>query len=535
MKKPNDFLKTMNDSTPEEQALELRFGRDWADAPYVVINDDSKVPYAEGERLYEQHPRLVVTNGQYIYLLSPSTRIWWRMFWSQISRIDPEFIELVVGRAGTGKTTILQERVKSYHPAKTHLCAPTGVACHNLSSRLRSVGLEYSKRVTTPHAAFQMSRKVDGKFTFTGLPDWALRWKPTKDIKHEKLYVLDEAANADLRTVTLMLMKVPTGSKLILLGDTDQLQPVGYGTPMLTLIQSGLIAEKNITRLQTVHRTIKGSEGINSAVHGLLDLRAWPSDGPGFTTEILDDSTKLESRVLGLMQRGYQVLTTTNALAHRFGGEHSRLRFMKSGCKHKADTDGMFLRKGDPVRILVSDHANGVYNGQLETYEKWLPQTKTHVVSNHGRESGAINSSSYRIKVPEDIWEKVSSCYSEFEELRDDGCMSDTEISQLDADIQADCSKGLLMHAESITCHRAQGSEWDKVVVVVPWPSRMLNRNLMYVAITRARIDCKVLFMIGKTLGAAAVDVCKMKILAEAPYVPALQHTAFEDIKIKTL
>ena len=519
--KPKSFLDTLPKLSEADLELDVMFQTRFGQAPAIVINDGSLVDSTEGERLYHKHRKNVVKCGDLLWLLSPATAQWWWIFWRQVERIGYENIMLVTGRAGTGKTTYLEAKLKELGIAfpMVHLCAPTGVACARLRHAISSLGNDFSRRVHTPHSMFKMSRKQDGKFVFDGFPEWVKTYKPRKD-KYGQIYVLDEAANADLRTVTLMMMRVQTGAKFWMIGDIDQLPPVGYGHPMRSLLDCQQIG--NRVNLTKVHRTAVGSEGLNAAVGQILDRGQWPEDGPGFSTEVSDDMDSLTTRVTGLMRDGYQVLASTNALALHFGGLHSRERFLEEGSKRMCDTDGAFLRKGDMCRILISDHANGVFNGQLARYEKWLPKTRTHIVTPMDAETGFSVGRTYRVTVPTDMWE-TSQNLKTIDQLKGDGGFSQETLERIQAGAQLDCSKGMIMHAESITIHRAQGSEWDKVVLVVPWPSRMLNRSLAYVGISRARVDCKVIFMRSKTLGDAAVELAKEQMLRPAPEVPALK------------
>lgn len=518
------FLDTLPKLTKEDLELDVMFQSRFGQAPAVIINDGSLVDSAEGERLYNKYRKNVVRCGDILWLLSPATVQWWWIFWEQVKRIGYKNITLVTGRAGTGKTTWLMGKLKELGIAfpVVHLCAPTGVACARLRHAISPLGNDFTRRVHTPHSMFKMSRKQDGKFVFDGFPEWIKTYKPRKD-KYGQIYVLDEAANADLRTVTLMMMRVQTGARFVLLGDIDQLPPVGYGHPMRALLDCPEIHDR--IDLKKVHRTAAGSEGLNDAVADVLDCKVWPKDGPGFSTEVAEDMDSLTSRVVGLMRDGYQVLASTNALALHFGGLHSRERFLEDGSDKVCDTDGAFLRKGDMCRILVSDHANGVFNGMLARYEKWLPRTRTHVITPMDAETGFSVGRTYRINVPADMWETSKNLRS-VDRLKGDGGFSQETLDRLQEEAQKDCCKGMLMHAESITIHRAQGSEWDKVVLVVPWPSRMLNRSLAYVGISRAKVDCKVIFMRSQTLGDAAVEMAKEQMLRPAPEVPSLKASS---------
>lgn len=491
-----------NHTRPDIVDLEARFA-DWQ-KDFIVLNDGETVDEATGRDYYEKYTECVVTEGETIYLVRPSNVLWWKIFWDQVKRIGKDNILALTGRAGTGKTTWLKQYIQNQEikSRDIHICAPTGVACARLKSALFTLGADYSKKIKTPHAEFRTSVKAaDGTFRQAGLPGWAYNWKPKKSKK--KVFILDEAGNTDLRTMTLMLMKVPTGSKLVLSGDCDQLQPVGYGSPYRALLDmTPGLPPQNRVNLTTVYRVFDGSEALGSAVESILDKHQWPADGPGIETIVMDDYQSLHEKVLGLMDQGYQCLTSTNALSIGFGRGHSQMRQLRRKLsmnrkKRRAyDERDMYLMPGDKVRILVSDYTKGYYNGSIGTYIKWIPSRLAHIVELD--ESGDAGSKKVvKIKVPEEVWSKIEQVKT-VEELRNEKTFSEEDIERMFDSAQAGAAKGMMIHAESLTIHRAQGSEWDNVVVVIPWASRMLSQSLLYVAITRARRNCKIILMKGK-------------------------------------
>ena len=486
---------------PEIVALEAKFCA-W-DADSIIINDGAAVDEATGREYYEKYPECVVVEGDTIHLIRPANILWWKIFWDQVKRIGIDRIIALTGRAGTGKTTYLKQYIadKEVKSRDIHICAPTGVACARLKSALFTLGADYTKKIKTPHAEFKTSVKTDQGFRQVGLPTWAYNWKPKKSTK--KVFVLDEAGNTDLRTMTLMMMKVPTGSWLVLSGDCDQLQPVGYGSPYRAILNmTPGLPQQNRINLTKVYRVFDGSEALGAAVESVLDKNQWPADGPGIETIIMDDYQSLHEKVLGLMDQGYQCLTSTNALSIGFGRGHSQLRqwrkkaAMNRKKRKQYDERGMYLMPGDKVRILVSDYTKGYYNGSIGTYLKWIPSRLTHVVALDDSGDAGCHKI-VKIKVPEEVWNRIDQVKT-VEDLRNAQTFDEADIERMFDDAQAGAAAGVMIHAESLTIHRAQGSEWDNVVVVIPWASRMLSRSLLYVALTRARRNCKIILMKGK-------------------------------------
>ena len=129
----------------------------------------------------------------------------------------------------------------------------------------------------------------------------------------------------------------------------------------------------------------------------------------------------------------------------------------------------------------------------------------------------------YKIYTPNDVqqgfFDKIPSIETGYESLKKSGLvnLSDDEMERMFdryfENTQPDACKGLLMHAEAITAHRAQGSEWERVVVVIPGPCRLLNRELFYVAATRAKIDVILMFMKDPKLGEGPMIVAQKQLM----------------------
>lgn len=536
----------------------------------ICVNDETVMTEEHGRWAWERFgERYGCQVGDCLYVLNPDAVYWWRMMWSQLERIGYDNVEMIIGPAGSGKTTELKNRLSEMKIEADDLfpCAPTGVACERLRAALRSVNEEFAARVDTPHTRFELA---DENHQQIGIPAWVSgrkggfnpatgttlkevkAWKPM-NTTGRLIYILDEAPNADLRTFALMLLKVRSGKdvRLILSGDVNQLAPVGWGEPVRVLLESGKIPEKNIKRLTKVHRVADGYEGIGNAAADIIN-GVFPTEGPGFSIKVADGFKDMTERVLGLMRSGYQVLTPTNGLAVLWGSGYAKERYQRRQNKgrvnagRQVDDKGMFLNRGDLVRIISkgANRSKGILNGCLAIYWGYHPthgysevipieppkNSETKPITGAERELFAMNGLTapaevmrYKVYTPSEVqqgfFEKIPNMMEGYESLKKSGlvnlsdCEMDKMFERYFENTQAGACKGLLMHAESITAHRAQGSEWDRVVVVVPGPCRLLNRELFYVAATRAKVDVILMFMTDPKLGEGPMIVAKKQLM----------------------
>ncbi len=571
MKKPSvAYIETVPARDQLDNECAALFSGDVGKLEALCVNDETVMTEEDGRWAWARFgERYGCQVGDCLYVLNPDAVYWWRMMWSQLERIGYDKIEIIIGPAGSGKTTELKNRLREMKIEADDLfpCAPTGVACERLRAALRSINEEFASRVDTPHTRFEMA---DENHQQVGIPAWvsgrrggfnhatgtALKevkaWKPM-NTTGRLIYILDEAPNADLRTFALMLLKVRSGKdvRLILSGDVNQLAPVGWGEPVRVLLESGKIPARNITRLTKVHRFADGYEGIGNAAADIIN-GVFPSSGPGFSIKVADDFRDMTERVLGLMRSGYQVLTPTNGLAGWFGAGFAKERFQRRQMKgrvnagRQVDAKGMFLNRGDLVRIISkgANRAKGILNGCTAIYWGYHPthgysevipieppkNSETKPITGAEQELFAMNGLTapaevmrYKVYTPAEVqkgfFEKIPNMMEGYESLKKSGLvnLSDSEMDKMFEsyfeNTQADACKGLLMHAESITAHRAQGSEWDRVVVVIPGPCRLLNRELFYVACTRAKVDVILMFMEDPKLGEGPMIVAKKQLM----------------------
>lgn len=358
---------------------------------------------------------------------------------------------VITGGPGTGKTTITRvilEIAKKITP-RIILASPTGRAAKRLQE---STGHE----AKTIHRLLEYSPKK-GEFRRN-------QYNPLE----ADIVIIDEASMVDIRLMYSLIRAIPFHAVLILIGDADQLPPVGPGNVLRDIIQSGsfrVITLNEIFRQSQQSRIITSAHRINRGC--LPDIKNSPGSDFYFFKE--NDPDKIASlivelcknripkkfgyhpvndiQVLSPMRKGIAGVDNLNKLLQEeLNGEG---RFIKIGNK--------MLRIGDKVMQIKNNYDKDVFNGDIGKIT-------------------AINEIDQEIKVEFDD-KIVSYDYADLDEI-------------------------VLSYAISV--HKSQGSEYP--VVVMPVTTQhyiLLQRNLIYTGITRAK---KLVVLVG-TVKALAIAV----------------------------
>ena len=361
-------------------------------------------------------------------------------------------ILLVTGGPGTGKTTILRGILSLYQQMdlKCVLAAPTGRA----AKRLTEVTGEDA---STIHRLLEASiDPATGKMTF--LRD------ENNPLKVDAV-IVDEMSMVDVLLLYELLRAVPENARLILVGDPDQLPPVGPGSPFLDCLRSKNLPTVRLTEIfrqaqeslivMNAHRVNTGEmPDLRSVTSDFFFLRCRSEEMIGQTIEGLC-ATRLP-RNMGIHPREIQVLTPTRrgsvgtwALNHRL---QNALNPAGPGKTERQWGDFTF-REGDRVMQIRNNYdilwkkidgsavGAGVFNGDVGTIQQIDPHMETMTV------------------------------------VFDDRVV-DYDFTQL----------GELEPAYAMTVHKSQGSEYRAVILALwgGWPY-LLSRSVLYTAITRAR------------------------------------------------
>lgn len=346
---------------------------------------------------------------------------------------------VLTGGPGTGKTTVIKGilSILKAQGLKIRLAAPTGRAAKRLSE-------------TTGQKALTIHRLLEANNL---AQDDNLQLGFSKDIDDQldaDVIILDEVSMVDIVLMHHFLNAVPDGCRIILVGDTDQLPAVGPGSVLKDIIRSQKIPA---IRLDEIFRQAQTSMIIQNAhiinAGRLPDLRKQYSD---FVFYELNDDTSITQKILDLCTKdlpheGFDVLKDVQILSpmHRFlcGVENLNLMLQEQLNPKKNQDELKYssqtFRVGDKVMHIRNNYQKNVFNGDIGFIQD-------------------INNE----KLTVDYFDHIVT-------------YEKNELNEL-----------TLAYTSSV--HKSQGSEYK--VVIIPLSTShyiMLQRNLLYTAITRAK------------------------------------------------
>ena len=365
---------------------------------------------------------------------------------------------ILTGGPGTGKTTVVKALVSIFASLqmKTVLAAPTGRAAKRLSD---ATGCE----AKTVHRMLEMEKSMTGEFNFC---------RNERNPLAEGVIIVDEASMIDLELLQALLRALRRGTRLILIGDTDQLPSVGAGNVLSDLISSERIPTIRLTEIfrqsgesmivTNAHKINAGDKPNLSAVDSDFFFvgRQYERDIPKTVTELVLE--RLPRKYGKDVSEGIQIITPSKK---GFGGvdvlnAELQLRINPpEKFKREKNAHGVCFREGDKVMQMVNNYelawekngveGNGMFNGDIGVIE-------------------TINLKDENMRI------------------RFDDRVATYPFDKLDE----------LELAYAITVHKSQGSEYP--IVIIPMyscPQMLKTRNLLYTAITRAK---KMVILVGR-------------------------------------
>jgi exodeoxyribonuclease V alpha subunit len=348
-------------------------------------------------------------------------------------------VAVLTGGPGCGKSYSVRAIVALARAkrAKIVLAAPTGRAAKRLSEL---AGLE----AATLHRLLQLRPGGDAAF----------------DRDHPldaDLVVIDETSMLDVLLANKLVKAVAPGAHLLVVGDVDQLPSVGAGEVLRDLLAAERLPRVRLTKVfrqaqqsgvvTNAHRINAGQPPIT---RGLDDFFLFPEDEPDQVADLVVDivANRLPRRFGLDPRRDVQVLCPMHRGPAGAGGLNERLQATltpgREGLPERR-FGGRVYRVGDKVMQLRNNYDKGtagVFNGSVG------------VVT-------ALSTENSELRVLLDEDEEVAYGFDELDELT---------------------------HAYAVSIHRAQGSEYPCVVVPLTMSAwMMLQRNLLYTAVTRAK------------------------------------------------
>ena len=382
-----------------------------------------------------------------------------------IEAINDHNVTIITGGPGTGKTTIIKSIIHIYQAKgkKTVLCAPTGRAAKRITE-------------TTGEEASTLHRLLEiGKF------DEDIFLKQKQDYQGTPIdadvVIVDEVSMVDMFLMNYLLSSIYKGTKLILVGDSDQLPSVGPGSVLKDLIESERITTihlDKVFRQAAKSQIVVNAHRVNEGKYFLQKDELADDAKQDFFVINETNPEKILYQVLSLCTgrlqnygdydffKNIQILTPTKK---GMLGTKELNAYLQNALnpedkfKEEKKANGAIYRVGDRIMQVKNnyditwerenlekeggiEYGTGVFNGEIGTIIE-IDNIEKSVVIRFDDEKVAIYG------------------YTDLEQIE---------------------------HSYAITIHKAQGSEFDVVIMCVPRTAPvLLTRNLLYTGITRAK------------------------------------------------
>lgn len=427
--------------------------RDMLDRNYLYVEEYRDLQLVYAKRVYQAEDGVAKTlleirdNARPIALADPHAGI---RRWESLNEIQlapQQFAALeaaikygvlvLTGGPGTGKTTIIK----------------------GIIALLSSVGLNILLAAPTGRAAKRMAETCDmPAYTIHRLLQRCIKdgdYDDEDDLENmdtldTDVIIVDEMSMVDITLMDRLLRALPLGCRLVLVGDVDQLPAVGAGSVLKDIIRSQRITTiklKQVFRQSQESSIITNAHKINQ---GLMPDLAAKHD---FQFIEMDDAEKIAAKILELCQRdlakeGYNVFDNVQILSpmHKMacGVENLNLMLQEnlnppSIAKPEVKYGQKMFRLGDKVMHIKNNYQKSVFNGDV-------------------------------------------GCISRITDEEIEVTYPDQTVSYAREEL------GQLVLAYAVSVHKSQGSEYP--VVIIPLSTShyiMLQRNLLYTAITRAK------------------------------------------------
>ena len=351
-------------------------------------------------------------------------------------------VMVLTGGPGTGKTTTTQGIIAAYKAAglRILLAAPTGRASKRMSE---ATGME----AKTIHRLLEYN------------PQDGYKRNDENPLEGDAL-IVDECSMIDIILMYNLMKAIPEHMRLVMVGDIDQLPSVGAGNVLRDIIESEKIP---VIRLTRIFRQAQSSRIVMSA-HAINQGR-FPDISNGMNTDFFfikkDDPEQVADEIVKLVRdrlpKAYkqplcniQVLTPMQRSVVGAGNLNTVLQQALNHNTLSLSRGGNTYKLGDRVMQIRNNYDKNVFNGDIGTVEKVNLEDRTLTINF-------------------------------------DDTMMEYEASELDE----------VVLAYATTIHKSQGSEYPIVVIpVLMTHFVMLQRNLIYTGITRAK---KICVLIGQT------------------------------------
>lgn len=366
---------------------------------------------------------------------------------------------IITGGPGTGKTTTINSIIKFFESEGMDLllAAPTGRAAKRMTETT-------SYEAKTIHRLLELSKlseDQENKYSFE---------RNENNPLETDVLIIDEMSMVDIGLLHALLKAVAVGTRLILVGDVNQLPSVGPGNVLRDIINSHSF---NVVKLSKIFRQAADSDiivnahKINDGERIRLDNKSrdfffLKRESANIITAVMINliknklpgyvnATPFDIQVLTPMRKGELGVERLNQILQQALNP-------PSGDKCEKEYHETIFREGDKVMQIKNNYQ---ITWEIQGESGITAQTGTGVFNGDAGEIKEINLFSEHLVV-------------EF----DDNRLVDYSFSQLDE----------LELAYAVTIHKSQGSEYPAVILpILDGPRLLFNRNLLYTAVTRAK------------------------------------------------
>ena len=337
-------------------------------------------------------------------------------------------VKVLTGGPGTGKSTVINgivRAIKKMYPGESPLlCAPTGRAAQRLKEVTGEVAL-------TIHRALNIVPYEDGSVNTTQIDS--------------RFIIVDEASMIDVMLMKYLLESVSPSSFILFCGDIEQLPSVGPGNILNDMIASQKI---EVVKLDVVYRCLTDSlisYNANNIRTGNVDVK----DGPDFQYFQFKTEEEVKAKVEELVQQHHKkgdpfALQVLSPVKDGEAGTKALNMSLQKICNGKSDSLGEFdsykYKISDKIIMMRNNYTAGYFNGDVGVVTDIADGAITVLLGDEKE-----------IVLTNKDLEDVSPAYA-------------------------------------LTVHKSQGSEFSSVIIVLSEKHPvMLQRNLLYTAVTRAK------------------------------------------------
>jgi exodeoxyribonuclease V alpha subunit len=370
-------------------------------------------------------------------------------------------ITIITGGPGTGKTTTINAIIQMFESdgMEVSLAAPTGRAAKRMTEATGHEAKTIHRMLEISGSQGETEAEVEARFG-----------RNEQNPLETDVIIVDEMSMVDTFLMHALLKAVTIGTRIVFVGDVNQLASVGPGNVLKDMIESECF---NVVKLTKVFRQA-GESGIVTNAHKINageQVKLDNSTGDFLYIERENAQMALNATIgliktklpayVGASEMDIQVLTPMRNGILGVNSLNPQLqKFINPPEENKKEKEiaGVLFREGDKVMQIKNNY-------QLE----WEKKSSYGVAYEHG--SGIFNGD---MGIIEDINTFSESMTVKF----DDGRLVDYDFTQLEE----------LELAYAITIHKSQGSEYPAVIIpMYAGPRLLMNRNLLYTAVTRAK------------------------------------------------